>query len=152
MGDVLVRTDNRTAIAYINMPLLSLKVFHIPGLENRWADLMSRDSLLPDEWRLHPEVIKNKNNKNKNMFTNRHNTQCPLWFSLMLQDEPPQGVDMFAHVPWPEKLLYAFPSLWLIPFPLERVRQEQLAVILIVPGHHLALWYAEIIQMLVARP
>jgi len=86
----LVRSDNRTTVAYINRQdgvssaaLLSAaenlwlwaseNVFISKGpphsgLENRGASLMSRG-----EW----------------------------WFSLGRQDNPPLGVDMFAHEPWP---------------------------------------------------
>ena len=38
--------------------VLSLKALHIPRRENRGADLMSRGGPLPDEWMLHPEVVK----------------------------------------------------------------------------------------------
>ena len=38
--------------------VLSLRALHIPGLENRGAELMSRGSPLPGEWVLHPEVVK----------------------------------------------------------------------------------------------
>ena len=34
------------------------------------------------------------------LFINRCNTNCPLWFSLAEQDNQPLGVDTFAHVPW----------------------------------------------------
>jgi len=77
---VLVRSDNLTTVAYINRQggvrsaallttaenlwlwaseiVLSLRVLHIPGLENGGADLMSRGGPLPDEWVLHLEVVK----------------------------------------------------------------------------------------------
>lgn len=64
------------------------------------------------------------------LFANHRNTHCPLWFSLVLQDDPPLRVDAFIHAPWPRKPLYAFPPLHLIPLLLQRVRLEQLSVIL----------------------
>lgn len=44
---------------------------------------------------------------------------CPLWFPLAPLDNSPLGVDAFAHVSWPRKLLYAFLPLHLIPPLLE---------------------------------
>ena len=62
------------------------------------------------------------------LFAARENTQCALWFSLSTRDNPPLGVDAFAHRPWPRMLLYAFPPVPLIPWFLDRVQQEQLSV------------------------
>lgn len=38
------------------------------------------------------------------------NHQCAMWFSLSALDNPPLGVDVFAHRPWPRVFLYAFSS------------------------------------------
>lgn len=71
---MLVRTDNRSVTEYINrlskvhcrpveagcvpQSTSSLRDVHIPGLENREANLIStRLAPLPDEWRLHPKVM-----------------------------------------------------------------------------------------------
>lgn len=175
---VLVRTDNRTTVAYINRQggvhsaallvmaenlllwasehLQSLKALHIPGLENRGADLMSRGGPLEDEWRLQPEVVQQIWSRfgkaTVDLFASGSNTHCPRWFSLKPQDRPPLGVDAFAHAPWPRGLLYAFPPLRLIPQLLERVRVERLRVILVAPDQRSAAWYAELTQMVVAPP
>ena len=175
---VLVRSDNRTTVAYINRQggtssialliaaeslwmwvsqiVLSLRALHIPGRENGGADLMSRDGPLPDEWRLHPKVVKQVGTQfgraEVDLFATRRNSHCALWFSLARWDNPPLGVDAFAHEPWPKKLLYAFPPLRLIPPLLERVRREQLSIILVAPLHRLAPWYAGITQMMVRQP
>jgi len=143
---VLVRSDNRTTVAYINRQggvrsvalltaaenlwlwasqnVLSLRALHIPGRENGGADLMSRGGPLPDEWRLFPEVVRQVwtqfGRAEVDLFTNRRNSHCALWFSLARWDNLPLGVDAFAHEPWPRKLLYAFPPLHLIPPLLER--------------------------------
>ena len=50
------------------------------------------------------------------------------------------------------RLLYIFTPLCLIPPLLERVRQEQLSVILIALDCHSVLWKAEMTQMLAAQP
>ncbi|KAL0149234.1 hypothetical protein M9458_055468, partial [Cirrhinus mrigala] len=76
---VLVRTDSTATVAYINYQgglrsrrmsqlarhlllwsqkwLKSLRAVHIPGELNRAADLLSRQSTHPGEWRLHPQVV-----------------------------------------------------------------------------------------------
>lgn len=175
---VLVRTDNRTTVAYINRQggvhsaallamaenlwswasehLQSLRALHIPGIENRGADLMSRGGPLEDEWRLQPEVVQQIwtrfGRATVDLFANRSNTHCPHWFSLDPQDHPPLGVDAFAHAPWPRGLLYAFPPLRLIPQLLERVRVERLRVILVAPDRRSAPWYAELTAMMATSP
>ena len=109
---------------------------------------MSRDGPLPDEWMLHPEVVK----QIWAQFANRRNSHCTLWFFLAWQDNPPLGVDAFAHEPWPRKLLYVFPPLRLILPLLGRVRRERLSVILVAPGRRSAPWYVEVTQMMVGQP
>lgn len=37
--------------------LMCLRALHIPGLQNRVTDHMSRGNPLPDEWSLHPDVV-----------------------------------------------------------------------------------------------
>ncbi|KAI2645082.1 ORF V: Enzymatic polyprotein [Labeo rohita] len=76
---VLVHTDNTATVAYINHQgglrsrcmwqlarhlllwsqkhLRSLWAIHIPGVLNRAADELSRQPVLPGEWRLHPQVV-----------------------------------------------------------------------------------------------
>jgi len=175
---VMVRSDNSTTVAYINRQggvrsaallttaeklwlwasevVLSLRALHIPGLENRGADLMSRGGPLPGEWTLHPEVVKQIwaqfGTAEVDLFASRRNSHCALWFSMALSDDPPLGVDAFAHEPWPRKLLYAFPPLRLILPLLRRVRRERLSIILLAPDRVGAPWYSEMTQMKVGQP
>ncbi|XP_044229432.1 G-protein coupled receptor 4-like [Thunnus albacares] len=52
-------------------------------------------SPLPDEWM---QQIWNQFGRVKvDLFANRNNTHCLLWFFLMRQDDPPVEVDTFAH-------------------------------------------------------
>ncbi|KAJ7990560.1 hypothetical protein DPEC_G00301660 [Dallia pectoralis] len=77
--DVLIRSDNRATVAYINRqggvrsPVLheaatrlwlwahrhlrSLSAVHVPGRQNVGADLMSRGGPRDDDWRLNPEIV-----------------------------------------------------------------------------------------------
>ncbi|KAL0166048.1 hypothetical protein M9458_037892, partial [Cirrhinus mrigala] len=76
---VLVRTDNRAVVSYINhqgglcscplyrlahqillwaqRKLLSLRALHIPGHLSHGADVLLRQEPRPGEWRLHPQVV-----------------------------------------------------------------------------------------------
>ena len=109
----MVRSDNSTTVAYINRQggvrsaallttaeklwlwasevVLSLRALHIPGLENRRADLMWRGGPLPGEWVLHPEVVKQIwaqfGRAEVDLFASRRNSHCALWFSMALSDE-----------------------------------------------------------------
>ena len=57
------------------------------------------------EWALHPEVVKRIwaqfGRAEVDLFASRRNSHCALWFSMALSDDPPLGVDAFAHEPWP---------------------------------------------------
>ena len=94
---------------------------------------MEYHSFLDDEWVLHPEVVQQIWNRfgraELDLLVGRNNAHCPLWFSLMPQDDPPLGVDKFEHAPWPRRLLYTSAPLRLISPLLERVRQERLILI-----------------------
>ncbi|XP_019905069.2 uncharacterized protein LOC105026845 [Esox lucius] len=176
--DVLVWSDNRTAVAYVNrqggvrslplhllavqiwewahMHLRSLRALHIPGELNVGADLLSRGGPRDDEWRLHPDIVaelwRRFGRAQVDLFASREDAHCPLWYSLRARDRPPLGVDALAHRPWPRALLYAFPPLQCILPVMSRVRSEGLSLILIAPFRPGALWFAEAAQMAVGTP
>ena len=176
--DVLVRSDNQTTVAYINrqggvrslalhrlavelwqwahLNLRSLTARHIAGRLNVGADLMSRGGPHRDEWSLHPQIVallwSRFGRAEVDLFASRENARCPLWFSLRSQDQPPLGVDAFAHAPWPRTLLYAFPPTGLLMQLLARVRSEAASVILVAPDRYWARWYAEVMTMTTADP
>ena len=151
---VLVRTDNKTAAAYINRQggvrsarllalarslllwshanLCSIRAVYIPGILNRAADLMSRGGPSQSEWRLNPTLIQTLwdmfGRAEVDLFASRENAQCALWFSMSARDAPPLGVDAFSHHPWPKTLLYTFPPVPLIPRLLARIQEEGSAV------------------------
>ncbi len=105
---VLVRTDNMSAVYHINhqggtrsarclqvtkkllswssLKLLSLKAVYIPGVANKAADLLSRTGPLPEEWCLHPEVVRliwgQFGMAKIDLFATVETAHCNLWFSL----------------------------------------------------------------------
>ncbi|KAJ7983886.1 hypothetical protein DPEC_G00370200 [Dallia pectoralis] len=157
--DVLIRSDNRATVAYINRqggvrsPVLheaatrlwlwahrhlrSLSAVHVPGRQNVGADLMSRGGPRDDDWRLNPEIVsliwERFGEARADLFAARENAQCRLWFSLRAQDGPPLGTDAFAHHSWPKGLLYAFPPLSCLARLLARVKADHLTVIVVAP-------------------
>ena len=170
---VLVRSDNQATCCYINrqagirsLPLLvqarelllwahenllSLRARHIPGVDNKGADLLSRGGPLPDEWRLNPALARELwarfGRAEIDLFASSQNTQCPLWYSGTLKGEQSLGLDAFTHSPWPRGLLYAFPPVYLIPALLERIRLERREVILVAPDLVCARWYPLMVSL-----
>ncbi|XP_041961423.1 uncharacterized protein LOC121719692 [Alosa sapidissima] len=174
---VLIRTDNTSALAYINRQggirsrplfqvvtrlllwterngILSLRAVHIPGRINVGADLLSRGSPRAVDWRLHPQVVEEIwtcfGKADVDLFASRQNTQCPLWFSLG-GDSPPLGVDALAH-PWPVGRLYAFPPVALLPHVLARVREEHQSLTLVAPRWPKQPWFADLCRLTVGTP
>ncbi len=153
---VLVRSDNTSVVSYINHQgcvrsrplcklacqillwsqgkLLSLRATYIPGVHNIGADILSRQGLRPGEWRLHPEVVeliwKKFGQAQVDLFASRETSHCPLWFSLA--HPAPLGLDAMTQT-WPRLRLYAFPPIALLPGVLERVRRDQVPLLLIAP-------------------
>ncbi|KAM3877835.1 uncharacterized protein col7a1 [Diretmus argenteus] len=129
---VLVRTDNSTAVSYINRQgglrscslhelahriLLwahaqgvSLRAIYLPGVVNVAADLLSRDSPRPGVWRLHPQIVDaiwaRFGEAQVDLFALQETTHCPLWYSIVGQAGT-LGVDGLAGQ-WPQGL---FPGL-----------------------------------------
>ncbi len=135
---VLVRTDNTAVVSYINHQgglrsrnlyrlahqilvwaqgkLLSLRAVYIPGHLNVGADTLSRQGLLPGEWMLHTEVVKQIwrvfGQAQVDLFATQETVQCPLWYSLL--HPAPLGLDAMVQT-WPRLRLYAFPPIALLP-------------------------------------
>ena len=84
------------------------------------------------------------------LFANRQNTCCPLWFSLG-GDNPPLGIDALGHQ-WPDLRLYTFPPIPLLQQVLCRVADEGRELILIAPHWPNQPWAADLFNMSVQQP
>ncbi len=153
---VLIRTDNTATVAYINRQgglcsrrmwqlarhlllwsqkhLRSLRAIHIPGMLNRAADELSRQPVLPGEWRLHPQVVQLIwglfGAAQVDLFASPDSTHCQLFYSLT---EGTLGTDALVYS-WPQGLRkYAFPPVSLIAQTLCKVREDEEQVLLVAP-------------------
>ena len=103
---ILVRTGNTATLCYINKQgglasqplnllargltlwcdtrLASIRAFHVPGLQNSGADLLSRGRFWYTDWSLHPEVANQVwerfGRPSVDLFVSQVNTKCPLVF------------------------------------------------------------------------
>ncbi len=172
---VLVRTDNTSVVSYINHQgglhshplyrlarqillwaqgkLLSLRAVYIPGYLNQGADILSRQGLRPGEWMLHTEVMeqiwKKFGRAQVDLFASRETSQCPLWFSLT--HPAPLGLDAMVQT-WPRLRMYAFPPIALLPGVLERVRRDDVLLLLVAPYWPGRPWFADLVALLEDSP
>ena len=174
---VLVRTDNTSTVYHVNHQggvrslqslrearrllqwafprFASLRAMHLPGVDNQAADLLSRGSPPPGEWRLNPSVVlevwERFGRAEVDLFASRESTHCPQWFSL---SEPcsPLGQDALAH-PWPRDcLLYAFPPLPLLMLTLHRIAADGHTALLVAPCWPGRVWFPMVQQLLDGTP
>lgn len=133
---VLKSTNNRTTKVYINRQgrvrfNALLRTCDQRASENRGAQLVSRGSLLPDKWRAPtPWRFGHGLEKQKCICSAPNSTPTArigsLWCLRMIH--------MFSHVPWSREML--MPSHYFVSsILLERVKLEQLSVILVAPDH-----------------
>ncbi len=79
----------------------------------------------------------------------RETSHCPLWFSLT--HPAPLAMDAMAQT-WPRLHLYAFPPIALLPGVLERVRRDQVLLLLIAPRWPGRVWFPDLISLLDGPP
>ena len=172
---VLVRTDSTATVAYINRQgglrsrrmsqlarhlllwsqkhLRSLRAVYIPGLLNRAADELSRQQVLPGEWRLHPQVVqlifRRFGTAQVDLFAAPDTSHCQLFYSLT---EGTLGTDALAHS-WPRGLRkYAFPPVSLLAQTLCKVREDEEQVLLVAPYWPNRTWFPELVLLATAPP
>ncbi len=132
--------------------VVSLSSLH-PGGHNIGADILSRQGLRPREWRLHPEVVeliwREFGQAQVDLFASRERSHCPLWFSLT--HPAPLGLDAMVQT-WPRLHLYAFSLIALLPGVLERVRRDQVLLLLIAPRWPGRVWLSDLRSVLDGPP
>ena len=133
---------------------LSLRAIHLPDVQNKVEDVLSRQGLPQGDCRLHPEVVEmiwSKYGKAEvDVFASETSTHCPLWYSMM-RGTSPVGQDALAHA-WPPHLLYAFPPIPLIHVTLERVRQKGHRLLLVAPNWPGRPCFPVVVQRIIIDP
>lgn len=173
---VLLLTDNTTTKAHINRQggtrsrslmleaetlchwaeshLLSLTADHIAGTDNVQADWLSRATVDPSEWRLHPslfaEIVDRLGRPVMDLFASPLNTHLPRFLSRF-PAQGAEGVDALRTT-WPRGLLYAFPPLPLIPAVIRKLLLERAEVVLVAPHWPRRPWFADLVGLSVAKP
>ena len=107
---------------------------HIPGLLNRAADELSRQSVVYGEWRLHPQTVQliwdHFGAAQIDLFTSPDSSHCQLFYSLT---KGTLGTGALAHSwPWGFRK-YAFPPMSLLAQTLRKIREDEKQVILVAP-------------------
>ncbi len=173
---VLIHSDNRTAISYINKQggthsedlcvlavdiwtwclekNLTVEATHVAGVNNTVADFESRRSFETCDWRLLPTVFQSLSDLfgvfDIDLFAARHNSQLPRFCSWLLDPEA-ETIDAFSRS-WSDLFGYAFPPFILINRILDKVEQDQSCVILIAPAWPTQTWYAKTLSLLWHNP
>lgn len=174
---IRIQTDNTTAVAYLNhqggtkssaafreasrilrwaeLHVPALSAVHIPGVDNWIADFLSRETVDPGEWALHPEVFlllcQRWGFPDVDLFASRFNHKCPGYVSRS-RDPKALAVDALI-TPWTGfQLLYLFPPLPLLPRVLKRVKLEGVPAILVAPDWPRRAWYADLVNLLADAP
>lgn len=165
---LLIRSDNTTAVSYINKKgglksLLCLNISsniwtlledynciawatHIPGSHNVLADIYSRKFKDNIEWSLHNDLFAIITNKwgypTIDLFASRLNHKCPI-YAAWKPDPTASYIDAFSFT-LDQELCYIFPPFSLIARVWSKIVQEKANAILICPDWPGQPWYAAI--------
>nr|XP_056702553.1 UPF0606 protein KIAA1549 homolog [Euleptes europaea] len=173
---VLVRTDNTTTKAHINkqggtrssslhleaiaifswaqIHLKSIRAEQIKGALNIQADWLSRQTVDEGEWSLDHDafqlIISKFGIPQVDLFASDTNAKLPRFYTRYVHQSA-EGTDALTS-PWPKGLMYAFPSLPIIPKVLRKVFQEKANIILIAPFWPRRPWFVTLQQLSVQEP
>ena len=169
---VMVRCDNTTVVSHINKeggtrspPLcmltwqllvwcqshnIRLRAAHVAGVDNKLADMLSRQRVLHGEWMLHRTVVqtifKQLERPLIDLFASKLNNQLPTFCSWT-----PQGGELTVDslsISWKNLSAYAFPPIPLITRVLRKVREDRCRLILIAPMWPRRTWYSDLLDLL----
>lgn len=173
---ILLRIDNVTAIAFLNrmggthsMQLSELAVQiwrwclernifihaeHLPGRENVRADWQSRHASDCSDWRLHPSVFRQLQDRvgpfSIDLFASRTNTQLPTYCSWKL-DPSAIAIDALS-ISWKDHRPYLFPPFALLSRCLAKIKKEEVDAVIIAPVWCKQTWYPLLLQSLKETP
>ena len=127
---------------------------HVPGIENCYADHLSRFFNDNIEWSLVPKIFDQLCAEfftpEIDLLASRLNAQGEKYFSWF-PDHHSQGTDALSQS-WQSFKVYAFPPFCLIPRVLHKIDTEYEDTILIFPFWPTKPWFPILSQMLVTTP
>ena len=173
---VLLQSDNKVAIAYINnmggtkskklIDLASqiwqwclgreitLTGEYLPGHMNIEADWESRYFKDTSSWKLDPEIfshlMKVMGPCSVDLFADRTNAQLNKYYSWK-EDPHAQASDAMLQT-WKNIMGYAFPPFCMILPCLAKVREEKCQVVIVTPTWQTQHWYPLLLQMSIDFP
>ena len=173
---VLIRTDNTTAVAYLNNMggiksracdraardiwvwckerNIWITAAYLPGRDNTEADRRSRHFNDRTEWMLNKKVFTDITKKcgtpQIDLFASRLNKQLPAYVTW-LPDPDAVSVDAFT-LNWGDLYFYAFPPFCLIPKCLQKIENDKAHGLLIVPNWPTQAWFPRMRRMLKDEP
>ena len=134
---------------------LWLSASHIPGKENKLADIESRKQEKSTEWKLDPVILKTSLDKLQfqpsiDLFASRTNCQFTKFISFR-PDPDAWGIDAFSYN-WKDFKFYAFPPFSLLPKVIQKIYFDKATGVLVVPNWPYQCWYTQFQQMLITDP
>ena len=135
---------------------MTLKVRYIPGKRNVIAySLSRRRQIIHTEWTLHRKmaklVIRKWEKPWMDLFATSANKQMEHYFSP-IRDDQARGEDALAQS-WEGMDAYAYPPAPILHAVLGKIRTEKsLKVTLIAPYAPKAVWFPELLELLVEKP
>lgn len=163
--NILIRTDNTTAVSYINrmgsiqhlkLDCLTREIWqwcenrkiwlfasYIPSADNWQADKESRITDSDTEWSLafkyFEEIIKKFGPPQIDLFASNINNKCRRFISWK-NDPEALAIDAFT-VSWSKEFFYAFPPFSLILRTLRKIVSDNAEGIIVVPLWPSQAWY-----------
>ena len=164
--DILVKSDNTTAVAYVNnmggmtssecskvartiwefceKRKLWILATYIPGVDNEEADFMSRHFSDDTEWELAQDIFDHVTDTlgspSVDLFASRLNAKLPCYVSWK-KDPKAWQTNAFA-LNWSElKMPYIFPPFRLVGRVIQKLREDEASAILVAPDWPGQFWY-----------
>lgn len=175
--DILLRVDNKTAIAYINkmggiqftnLNNLSRKIWrwceargimlyaaYIPSKENNVADTQSRNLSMDSEYSLSDnafsKIVARFGEPSIDLFASHLNKKCDTYISW-LKNPGALTSDAFT-IKWNKSLnFYAFPPFSIIGRVLKKIVEDKAFGILVVPYWPNQPWFSLFLKLCTAKP
>lgn len=175
--NILLRIDNKTAIAYINKMggvrfenlnkltrniwlwcehrSIFLRASFIPSKKNAVADFESRSLAVETEYSLNKryfsKIVRQFGEPNIDLFASKINKKCDIYISW-LKDPDSMSTDAFT-IRWEKKwYFFAFPPFSIVGRVLKKIIQDKAIGIVVVPHWPTQHWYPLFLKLCIEKP